>query len=70
LALDEALQRLADKDPRKARLVELRYFIGLTTSEAAEVLGVSVATAERDWSYARAWLHRQIAATDPGSGES
>jgi RNA polymerase sigma factor (TIGR02999 family) len=70
LALDEALQRLADKDPRKARLVELRYFIGLTTAEAAEVLGVSVATAERDWSYARAWLHRQIAATEQDSSES
>jgi RNA polymerase sigma factor (TIGR02999 family) len=61
LALDEALQRLAAKDSRKARIVELRYFVGLTITEAADALGVSSATAERDWAYARAWLYREMA---------
>jgi RNA polymerase sigma factor (TIGR02999 family) len=60
LALDEALQELAATDARKARLVELRYFVGLEASEAAEVLGISKATADRDWAYARAWLHERI----------
>jgi RNA polymerase sigma factor (TIGR02999 family) len=67
LALDEALERLAAKDARKARLVELRYFVGLTGAEAADVLGISVATAERDWAYARAWLHREIGEKDRDS---
>src|SRR5437588_86095 len=61
LALDEALTRLAAKDVRKAKLVELRYFAGLTLDEAAAVLGVSPATADRDWAFARAWLHRELA---------
>ena len=61
LALDEALDRLAIKDARKADLVKLRYFAGLTMEQAAEALGISVATAHRDWTYARAWLHRSIA---------
>ncbi|REJ94870.1 MAG: RNA polymerase subunit sigma [Planctomycetota bacterium] len=61
LALDEALEHLNAKDSRKAKLVELRYFGGLTIAEAADCLGVSVATAERDWTYAKAWLRRQIA---------
>jgi RNA polymerase sigma factor (TIGR02999 family) len=60
LALDEALTRLAAKDPRKARLVELRYFAGLTLDEAAAALGISPATADRDWAFARAWLHREL----------
>jgi len=60
LALDEALTRLAAKDQVKARLVELRYFTGLTLDEAARVLGISPATADRYWAYARAWLHQQI----------
>jgi RNA polymerase sigma factor (TIGR02999 family) len=60
LALDEALQELSVADERKARLVELRYFVGLEASEAAEVLGISKATADRDWAYARAWLHARI----------
>jgi RNA polymerase sigma factor (TIGR02999 family) len=64
LALDEALTRLAAQDPRKARLVELRYFAGLTLDEAAVALGVSPATADRDWAFARAWLHRELA--EPG----
>jgi RNA polymerase sigma factor (TIGR02999 family) len=60
LALDEALKRFAVQDPVKAQLVELRYFGGCTIEEAARVLGVSHATAERYWAYARAWLHREI----------
>jgi RNA polymerase sigma factor (TIGR02999 family) len=60
LALDEALAELAEEDPRKARLVELRYFVGLTSQEAADVLGVSKPTADRDWTFARAWLHQRV----------
>lgn len=60
LALDEALTRLAEEDPVKARLVELRFFAGMTVDEAAKVLGVSAITAKRYWRYARAWLHREI----------
>jgi RNA polymerase sigma factor (TIGR02999 family) len=60
LALDEALDELAVREPRQARLVELRYFGGLSESEAAEVLSISRATASRDWSLARAWLHRRV----------
>jgi RNA polymerase sigma factor (TIGR02999 family) len=60
LALDEALQKLAVVDANKAELVQLRYFGGLTMQEAAKVLRVSVATAERHWSYAKAWLHCEI----------
>lgn len=56
IALDEALHALARVDPRKCRVVELRYFGGLTIEEAAEVLGVSAETAKRDWRMARAWL--------------
>ena len=60
LALDEALDNLAKKSERKAELVKLRFFAGLTGEQAAKVLGMSTATAERDWAYARAWLHREI----------
>jgi RNA polymerase sigma factor (TIGR02999 family) len=60
LALDEALEQLATVDERKARLVKLRYFVGLSIEEAAEVLGVSVPTAKRDWTYAKTWLFRAI----------
>ncbi len=60
VALDDALVDLAKFDERKARLAELRFFGGLTNGEAAEVLGVSTATAERDWRLARAWLQRQL----------
>jgi RNA polymerase sigma factor (TIGR02999 family) len=60
LALAEALGQLAKKDARKAELIKLRYFAGLTMEQAAEILGISVATAHRDWNYARAWLHRSI----------
>lgn len=60
LALDEALQRLELLDERKARLVKLRYFAGLSMSEAAQALGESLATTERDWRYARVWLLREL----------
>ncbi|QQS39822.1 MAG: sigma-70 family RNA polymerase sigma factor [Acidobacteriota bacterium] len=58
--LDEALERLQEVDPDKARIVELRYFGGLSIEEAAEVLGVSVATVNRGWRTARAWLHSEL----------
>jgi RNA polymerase sigma factor (TIGR02999 family) len=60
LALDAALQRLAEHDPLKSKLVELRYFAGLTGDQAAVVLGVSASSADRHWVYARAWLRREI----------
>jgi len=60
LALDEALQRLEKLDSRKSRLVELRFFGGLSMEETAEALNVSVATARRDWTLARAWLSREL----------
>ena len=60
LLLDESLDELAALSPDQARLVELRYFGGLTTEEAAEVLGVSHATVERKWNLARAWLFRRV----------
>jgi RNA polymerase sigma factor (TIGR02999 family) len=63
VALDEALSRLAQRHPEKAELVKLRYFAGLTLREAAHVLGISRSTADRHWTYARAWLYREI---DPG----
>ena len=63
IALDEALQNLAEMDPKLARLVELRYFGGLTFEETAEVLGVSVITAKRHWELARSWLYRLLSRT-------
>jgi RNA polymerase sigma-70 factor (ECF subfamily) len=60
IALDEALVRLEEFDARKARVVELRHFGGLTAAETAEVLGVSVVTVERDWHAAKAWLAREV----------
>jgi RNA polymerase sigma factor (TIGR02999 family) len=60
LALDEALDKLAAQDPAKARLVELRYFAGLTGEQAAAVLGISPTTADRHWAYARAWLQAEV----------
>ena len=57
LALDEALTQLAVADPRRAELVRLRYFAGLTLEQAAELLGISRATADRHWAFARAWLY-------------
>jgi RNA polymerase sigma factor (TIGR02999 family) len=66
LALDEALDRLAAIKPDHARLIELRYFAGLTGDEAALALGVSPATADRMWHYARAWLQVELSADRPG----
>lgn len=63
--LDEALNRLQALDPDQAKLVELRFFGGLTVEEAAEVMGISTATVEREWRMARAWLHHQLTATRP-----
>jgi RNA polymerase sigma factor (TIGR02999 family) len=60
LALEEVLQKLAARDPQKARLVELRYFAGLTGEQAAEVLGISPTTADRHWKFARAWLRAEL----------
>jgi RNA polymerase sigma factor (TIGR02999 family) len=60
LALDEALDRLQVRDPDKAQLVKLRYFAGMTIEEAAQTLAISVTTANRWWTYARAWLHEEI----------
>jgi len=60
LAVDEALGRLAGLDVQQARVVELRYFGGLSIRETSEVLGISEATVKRDWATARAWLHREI----------
>jgi RNA polymerase sigma factor (TIGR02999 family) len=62
LALHDALERLARLDPDQARLVELRYFAGLSVEETAHALGVSTSTAKREWATARAWLRRELAA--------
>src|SRR5229473_1509688 len=61
VALDEALTRLAEIDERKSKVVELRFFGGMSVEEAAEALGVSPITIKRDWSTAKAWLYREIA---------
>jgi RNA polymerase sigma factor (TIGR02999 family) len=61
LVLDEALNKLAEIDPQAARIVELRYFAGLTIEETAEILKTSPMTVKREWATARAWLHREIA---------
>ena len=61
IALDEALEQLAVHDSRKAELVKLRYFAGLTTHQAAEALGISVSTANADWAYAKSWLKVRMA---------
>jgi RNA polymerase sigma factor (TIGR02999 family) len=63
LAIDEALAKLALDDPAAARLVELRYFAGLTVEEAGKASGISTATAYRHWNYARAWLHSELRGT-------
>ena len=64
VALDEALTQLAEEHPERARLVNLRYFGGLTHQEAAQAMGVSVSTADRHWAFARAWLYRRMAADE------
>ena len=60
IAVDAALERLAEIDPRKSRVVELRFFGGLSLEEMAEVLKVSPFTVHRDWKLAKAWLHREL----------
>jgi RNA polymerase sigma factor (TIGR02999 family) len=60
LALDEALSKLAADEPAKAELVKLRFFAGLTMPEAASALGISLATAERYWTFARSWLYAEM----------
>jgi RNA polymerase sigma factor (TIGR02999 family) len=62
LAVNEALEKFAAQDKQKAELVKLRYFVGLTIEETAEVLGISATTAKRHWTYARAWLFQEIRA--------
>ncbi len=65
LAVSEALERLAAMDERKARVVEMRFFGGMTVEESARVLGVSVSTVESDWRFARAWLSKELADATP-----
>ena len=60
VAIDEALEMLAAEDPRKARVVEMRFFGGLSAEETAQALGVSVRTVHNDWAFARAWLYRAL----------
>ena len=60
VALDAALTRLAAVDPRASRVVELRFFSGLKEQEAADVLGISLATLKRDWTFAKAWLYQAL----------
>jgi RNA polymerase sigma factor (TIGR02999 family) len=67
LAVNEALEKLAAQDKQKAELVKLRYFVGMTIEEAAEVLGVSTGTAKRHWAYARAWLAQEIKSSNPAN---
>lgn len=68
LALDEALTRLASIDPQQGRVIELRFFGGLTVEETAQVLGISPATVKRDWNMARAWLTREVRKERRGEG--
>jgi len=63
LALDDALKKLESIEERSSKIVELRYFSGLTIEETAEVLNISPATAKRDWNFAKAWLYRELQIT-------
>ncbi|MGC4091708.1 MAG: ECF-type sigma factor [Polyangiaceae bacterium] len=69
LEVDHALQALALEDPRKARVVELRFFGGLSMEEIADALGISVRTAHADWAFARAWLYRALTAGHTGDAQ-
>ena len=64
VALDEALDRLAEIDEQQSKIVELRFFSGLTVEETAEVLSISPATVKRNWSMAKAWLHRELSSNE------
>ena len=66
LKLDEALERLTMLDPRQGKIVELRFFGGLTVEQTADLLGISPKTVKRDWSVAKAWLHRELKASHDG----
>jgi RNA polymerase sigma-70 factor, ECF subfamily len=70
VSLDEALERLEAIDARQSRVVELRYFGGLTIEETAQFLGVSVVTVKRDWTAARAWLYREVRESSGGTGSA
>jgi len=70
LAVDEALDLLAVEDPQTAALVKLRYFAGMSMDEAATALGIPLRTAERLWTFARAWLRRQIAGNEGNLADS
>jgi RNA polymerase sigma factor (TIGR02999 family) len=61
MALDEALRKLQSLDPRKAELIKLRFFAGLTIQDAADILGISTTTADNDWAYAKCWLRLEMA---------
>src|SRR5262249_33724471 len=65
LALDDALTEMAKMDPRKAKVIELRFFAGLSVEETAQFLGVSQQTVMRDWKLARVWLHQELKKSEP-----
>jgi RNA polymerase sigma factor (TIGR02999 family) len=65
LGLDDALRKLADFEPRAVRVIECRFFAGLSVEETAETLGISVRTVKRDWLLARAWLYRSLGRENP-----
>jgi RNA polymerase sigma factor (TIGR02999 family) len=67
LIIDEALEKLATKDPQSAELVKLRFFVGLDYAEAAQTLGISERSAKRCWTFARAWLYRELRSADSSS---
>jgi RNA polymerase sigma factor (TIGR02999 family) len=69
LALDAALERLAALEPEVAKVVELRYFAGLTAEQAAETLGISLRTANRHWAFAKAWLYQELREASPDEAE-
>ncbi len=68
VAISESLDKFAQSHPQKAELVKLRYFVGMTIEESAESLQISITTAKRDWSFAKAWLHRELSDGGPPSG--
>jgi RNA polymerase sigma factor (TIGR02999 family) len=70
IAVDAALTRLAEWDPRLSRVVEMRFYAGLTDEEIAEVLGLSARTVKRDWRVAKAWLHRELSGCSPDDAGS